>query len=64
MKMLPATNSDIYQAFQDFGFFLVSKTINSFSSMSLDQKHKQQNQDRNQKDGIFVGLTENEKLRC
>ena len=45
MKMLRATNSDIYQAFQDFGFFIVSKTINSFSSMGLDQKHEQQNQD-------------------
>ena len=59
MKMLPATISDIYQAFLDFGCFVVSKTMNSFSSMGLDQKHEQQNQD------VFLGLTENEeKLRC
>ena len=34
--------------------------------MGLDQKHEQQNQDV-KKDGIFLGLTENEneeKLRC
>ena len=27
MKMFPTTNSDIYQAFQDFGCFVVRKTI-------------------------------------
>ena len=47
MKMLPETNSDIYHAFQDFGSFSVWKTINAFSSMGLDQKHEQQNQDVN-----------------
>ena len=64
MKMLPATISDIYQAFLDFGCFVVSKTMNSFSSMGLDQKHEQQNQDV-KKDDVFLGLTENEeKLTC
>ena len=64
MKMLPATISDIYQAFLDFGCSVVSKTMNSFSSMGLDQKHEQQNQDV-KKDDVFLGLTENkEKLMC
>ena len=64
MKMLPATISDIYLAFLDFGCSVVSKTMNSFSSMGLEQKHEQQNQDV-KKDDVFLGLTENEeKLMC
>ena len=45
IKMLPAINPDIYQAFQELCCFVVSRTVNSFSSMGLDQIHEQQNKD-------------------
>ena len=63
IKMLPATNPDIYQAFQVLCCFVVSRTRNSLSSMGLDQRHEQQNKDV-KGGGGFLGLTENEeKLR-
>jgi hypothetical protein len=60
IKMLPATNPDIYQAFQELGCFVVWRTRNSFSSMGLDQRNEQQNKDV-KGDGGFLGLTENEE---
>ena len=58
IKMLPANNPDIYQAFQVLCCFIVSRTRNSLSSMGLDQRHEHKDV---KGDGGILGLTENEE---
>ena len=45
MKMLEMTNPDVYQAFNEFGCFVVSRTKKPFLSMGLNQRHEQHNKD-------------------
>ena len=49
-------NPDIYSEFQN-GKFMISKTLNAFSKMAIDQAHEQENE-RIKGDGGAVGLTE------
>ena len=60
MKMLQITSPDVYQAFNEFGCFIVSRTKKPFSSMGLDQRHKHHNKDM-KGDGGVLGLTEGEE---
>ena len=60
MKMLEITNTDVYQAFNEFGCFVVSRTKKPFSNMGLDQRYKQHNKDMKE-DGGVLGLTEHEE---
>ena len=59
MKMLQITSPDVYQAFNEFDCFIVSRTKKPFSSMGLDQRHKH-NKDM-KGDGGVLGLTEGEE---
>ena len=64
MKMLVVTNPNVYQAFNEFGCFVVSRTKKPFLGMRLDQRHKQHNKNVKE-DGGILGLTKNEeKLQC
>ena len=60
MKMLQITNPDVYQAFNEFGCCVVSRTKKPFSSMELDQRHEQHNKDVKEYGGL-LGLTEYEE---
>ena len=60
MKMLEITNPDVYQAFNEFGCFVVSRTKKPFSSMELDQRHEQHNKDVKGYGGV-LGLTKDEE---
>ena len=59
MKMLEITNTDVYQVFNEFGCFIVSRTKKPFSNMGLDQRYKQHNKDMKE-DGGVLGLTEHQ----
>ena len=58
--MLEITNPDVYQAFNEFGCLVVSRTKKPFSSMELYQRHEQHNKDV-KGDGGLLGLTEDEE---
>ena len=45
IKMLEITNPDVYQAFNEFSCFVVSRTKKLFLSMGLDQRYEQHNKD-------------------
>ena len=60
MRMLEITNANVYEAFDEFGCFVVSRTKKPFSSMGLDQRHEQHNKDV-KGDGGALGLTEDEE---
>ena len=59
MTMLKTTNSGLYEAFNEFGCFVVSRSKRPFSSMGLDQRHEQHNKDIKD-DGGVLGLTEDQ----
>ena len=59
MTMLETTNSGVYEAFNEFGCFVVSRSKRSFSSMGLDQRHEQHNKDIKGDVGV-LGLTEDQ----
>ena len=59
MTMLKTTNSGVYEAFNEFGCFVVSRSKRPFSSMGLDQRHEQHNKDIKD-DGGVLGLTEDQ----
>ena len=59
MTMLETTNSGVYEAFNEFGCFVVSRSKRRFSSMGLDQRHEQHNRDI-KGDGGVLGLTEDQ----
>ena len=41
MDNLEQTNPDIFTEFEENGNFVVARTLNTFSSMGLDQRHEQ-----------------------
>ena len=63
MKMQQVTNPSVYQTFNDFGCFIVSKAKKPFSSMRLDQKHKQHNKDIKGDRGVLDLTEDDEKVQ-
>ena len=57
MTILETTNSGVYEAFNEFGCFVVLRSKRPFSSMGLDQRHEQRNKDIKGNGGV-LGLTE------
>ena len=45
MAVCEITNPDVYQTFNEFGCFVVSRTKKPFLSMGLNQRHEQHNKD-------------------
>ena len=60
MKMLKITNPDVYQVFNEFGCFVVSRNKKPFSSMGQDQRHRQHNKDVKGYRGV-LGFTKDEE---
>ena len=60
MKMLEITEPGLYQVFNEFGCFIVSRTTKPFSSLELDQRHEQHNKDVKGHGGV-LGLTKVER---
>ena len=60
MKMLEITEPGLYQVFNEFGCFIVSRTKKPFSSLGLDQRHEQHNKDVKGHGGV-LGLTKVEE---
>ena len=59
MTMLETTNSGVYEAFNEFGCLVVSRSKRLFSSMGRDQRHEKHNQDIKGNGGV-LGLTEDQ----
>ena len=60
MKILKVTSPSAYQAFSEFGCFVVSRTEKPFLNMGLDQRLEQENKDV-KGDGMVLVLTEDEE---
>ena len=59
-KSLSSTNPNISPAFLE-GNFVVTKTLQNFSSVAIDQAHEQNNK-LVKEDGRATGLTENSRV--
>ena len=60
LKFLSSTNPNIYPAFLE-GNFVVTKTLQNFSSVAIDQAHEQNNK-LVKEDGGAIRLTENSRV--
>ena len=63
MTMLENTNFGVYEAFNEFGCFVVSRSKRPFSSMGLDQRHEQHNKDIKGDGGILGSTEDQDKLQ-
>ena len=56
MLLLQEINADVYRQFMK-GKFIITKTLNLFSKMAIDQAHEQENE-KVKGEGGAVGITE------